>query len=222
MTSNLELVDYLVESGVLKTTRLIETFQKIDRADFAPREYRNEAYEDHPLPIGFGQTISQPWTVAFMLELLAPEAGERVLDVGCGSGYTTALLARAVGERGEVFGVEVMPQLVEFARSNLSKYDPPWAAVFPASDHLGLSEKAPFNKILVSAAARQFPSELLDQLALGGRLVVPVQNSIVKADKSLGGGVRYVEYPTLKLAENLPENSSKMTSFSFSGRMPRV
>src|SRR3989344_1328532 len=95
------LIDPLVLSGVLKSRGIIEAFQRVDRADFVPDEFRDSAYVDEPLPIGYGQTISQPWTVAFMLELLAPEGGESILDIGSGSGWQTALLAYIVSHDHE-------------------------------------------------------------------------------------------------------------------------
>ncbi len=122
MRSNKELVEHLIKRGVLKTPKIIEAFKKIDRKDFVKEEFLEEAYFDTPLPIGFGQTISQPYTVAFMLELLEPKEGDTVLDIGSGSGWTTALLAYIVGNKGKVIGVERIKELVEFGKKNLAKY----------------------------------------------------------------------------------------------------
>jgi protein-L-isoaspartate(D-aspartate) O-methyltransferase len=98
--NNQELVNYLKQSGVLRTPLIIKAFEKIDRKDFVPKEFEDEAYGDYPLSIGLGQTISQPWTVAFMLELLQPQLGEKILDIGSGSGLTTSLLAQSVSQKG--------------------------------------------------------------------------------------------------------------------------
>jgi len=179
-----QLIQNLVKKGVLKTPAIIEAFKKIDRADFLLPRYRAISHSDQPLPIGQGQTNSQPTTVAFMLELLQPQPGDRILDVGSGSGWTTALLAHIVGRQGRVVGVEIVPELVAFGKRNLSKYDMSWADILPTTPGVtGLPQEVPYDKILVSAAATQVPSGLLEQLEIGGRLVIPVMNSIFKIDR---------------------------------------
>ena len=190
-----ELIEKLIADGMLKTERIIAAFRKIDRADFVLDEYKNEAYGDYPLPIGYGQTISQPSTVAFMLELLQPEEGNKILDVGSGSGWTTALLARIVGSRGRVWGLELMPELVEFGRKNLGKYNFPWAEILQAGKKLGLRDVAPLDKILVSASGDEMPQELIDQLKFGGRLVIPIQNSIWRLGKISKTKIDKTEFP---------------------------
>lgn len=175
-----ELVEHLKEAEVLKTESVEKAFRLIDRADFVSAEYKDDSYGDFPLPIGYGQTISQPYTVAFMLELLAPSEGERVLDVGSGSGWTTALLAQIVGERGEVFGIETIPELVLFGSKNLVKYAFEHARIVQAGKEIGLPGKGPFDKILVSAAAEFVPQKLVQQLHIGGVMVIPVQSAICK------------------------------------------
>ena len=122
MIDNQSLINHLINVGVLKTPEIIKAFYKIDRAFFVPKEFHDYAYEDYPLSIGYGATISQPYTVAFMLELLQPKKGEKILDVGSGSSWTTALLAHIVGIKGKIFGVEIVPELIKFAKDNLKKF----------------------------------------------------------------------------------------------------
>ena len=123
MKSKEELLFHLEEAtGVLKSPSLKKAYLQIDRKDFVLPKYEDEAYEDHPLPIGYGQTISQPTTVFFMLELLSAKLGDHILDVGSGSGWTTALLGSIVGKKGGVVGVDIVSELVEYGRNNLKKY----------------------------------------------------------------------------------------------------
>ncbi|MFA5841972.1 MAG: protein-L-isoaspartate(D-aspartate) O-methyltransferase [Candidatus Paceibacterota bacterium] len=178
------LINELKREGTLKNKDVLRAFQTIDRADFVPKEYLSEAYVNSPLPIGHNQTISQPFTVAFMLELLEPKPGEKILDVGAGSGWTTALLASAVGPRGKVFGLEIIPELVAFGQKNIAKYKFNNASIGQAGEKLGLPEEAPYDKILVSAAGRTYPKELISQLKTGGIMVTPIKNSIWKIKKT--------------------------------------
>ena len=122
-----ELIDRLIKQGYLKTPLIIEAFRNIKRQDFVLEKLKDDADINAPLPIGYDQTISQPLTVAFMLELLQPKPGEKILDVGSGSAWQTALLAHCVGSPpvggGKVFGIERIPELVEFGKKNISKYN---------------------------------------------------------------------------------------------------
>ncbi len=178
------MIERMVQGGVLHSPHLIEAFRAIDRAHFVPTALRGSAYDDIPLPIGHGQTISQPSTVAFMLELLQPNTGDRVLDIGSGSGWTTALLAHIVGPQGSVLGLERVPELAAAGTEHLATCDIPWARIEPAGMVLGAPERGPFERILVSAAARTFPSELISQLVEHGVVVVPVRHAILRAERS--------------------------------------
>jgi len=199
-------------SRVLNSGLLEQAFHDVDRKDFVGADYECEAYEDYPLPIGHGQTISQPTTVAFMLELLDPKEGDKVLDVGSGSGWTTALLGRIVGEKGKVVGVERIPKLIALGRENLKKSyskiiesskikgmkTPPVAPVEIRQARkgvIGLPEEGPFDRILVSAAADKLPSDLLDELRAGGTLVIPIGHSIWQVKKLVVGGLETKKYP---------------------------
>ncbi len=194
MTHN-DLVNNLVSRGYLKTPEIVTAFRGVDRKDFVLAEYSDKSYDDYPLPLGEEQTISQPSIVAFMLELLQPQTGDVVLDVGSGSGWTTALLAEIVGEHGFVYGVELVPELVELSRDNLAIYGFDNAEIYQASSRvLGLPDKAPFDKILVSAAGEDVPEDLIKQLKVSGRMVIPVANSIIKVDKLDDGGVQEERY----------------------------
>jgi protein-L-isoaspartate(D-aspartate) O-methyltransferase len=152
-----------------------EAFAATPRVAFLPDHQHRFADDDRALPIGWGQTNSQPTTVRNMLVLLDVRPGLCVLDVGCGSGWTTALLARLVGPTGEVIGVEIVPELVDFGRANLATQDLPQAHIEPAVPGvLGLPDRGPFDRILVSAQARTFPDAFVEQLRVGGVLVVPI------------------------------------------------
>ncbi len=173
-----KLVDTIVQNGTLHSEHIINAFRSIDRADFIPEESKLFAHIDRPIHIGHQQTISQPTTVAFMLELLAPQKGERILDIGSGSCWTTALLAHIVGSEGSVLGIERVEELVEFGKQNLEKYNFKQASVERADMNLGKPKEKPYDKILVSASARSFPNELLSQVKEGGIIVIPVRNAI--------------------------------------------
>ncbi|HMR47982.1 MAG TPA: protein-L-isoaspartate O-methyltransferase [Arachnia sp.] len=159
--------------------RLDAAFEATPRADYLPEKLRDRAGQDRPLPIPRNQTNSQPSTVRDMLWLLDVPPGARVLDVGAGSGWTTALLAQLVGPQGVVIGTELEPELVEFGRANLAKAERPWAEIRQATKgRLGAPADGPFDRILVSAQARTLPEDLVKQLAPGGILVMPVASQM--------------------------------------------
>jgi protein-L-isoaspartate(D-aspartate) O-methyltransferase len=161
-----------------------KAFHKVHRKNFVPKALQSQAEIDAPLPIGFGQTISQPTTVRLMLGWLDAKPGETILDVGFGSGWTTALLSQIVGPKGRVFAVEKIPQLVEFGRDNCDGAGVQNAKFFHAGKEYGLSKYAPYDRILVSASAQKLPAELLTQLKVGGKLVIPVQKDILEIIKT--------------------------------------
>ncbi len=172
------LIDSMIINRVLKSPQIIKAFEEVDRKNFVPDMFQEHAYVDAPLGIGENQTISQPTTVAFMLEHLSPQKGEKILDIGTGSGWTTALICHIVGEEGSVLGVERIDSLVELGKFNLARYcKDSRCKIQKAGDKLGVPGEK-FDKILVSASAKDLPEELIDQLKIGGKLVIPVQNSI--------------------------------------------
>jgi len=151
------------------------------RTRHLPPAQQGYAALDRALPIGLGQTNSQPRTVRNMLSALDVHPGHRVLDVGSGSGWSTVLLARLVGPAGQVIGVELVPELTAWGRANVEAADVPWATIEQAEgDTLGYPASAPFGRILVSAAARTVPPSLVDQLAPDGVMVIPVRGELLK------------------------------------------
>ncbi|MFC7495370.1 MULTISPECIES: protein-L-isoaspartate O-methyltransferase family protein [unclassified Nocardioides] len=164
-----------------------EAFQAVPRAWFLPEQERARASYDGPLPIGSGQTNSQPRTVRAMLRLLDVRAGLRVLDVGSGSGWTTGLLAELVGPEGEVLGLELEPDLVEFGRANLEHGDWPQARIEQATPGLlGDPDGAPYDRILVSAEALELSTALVAQLSDDGRMVAPVNGEMLLVEARPG------------------------------------
>jgi len=182
--TNKTLIASLKDSGAIKTASVERAFRAVDRARFVPEEERTVAYLDTALPIGAGQTISQPTVVAYCLEWLQVRPGDRVLDVGSGSGWTTALLAHLAGPSGSVIGVERVPSLVAFGAKNLATYAFPQAHIEEAKRELGLAKAAPFDRILVSASAEEVPDVLRQQLADGGRMVISVRETICVVERT--------------------------------------
>lgn len=163
--------------------RIERAMKQVHRADFLPPHLRDHAESDRPIAIGHGQTNSQPTTVRRMLEWLDPQPGDHVLDIGSGSGWTTALLANLVGPNGSVVAVERIPALVSMGIDNCDKYNFENVAFHGAGEALGYPTRAPYDRILVSASAKEFPIDLLDQLLPGGRMVVPVKETIQVIDR---------------------------------------
>jgi protein-L-isoaspartate(D-aspartate) O-methyltransferase len=166
-----KMVETQLRARGLRDPRVLAAMGKIPRHLFVAGEYRDSAYEDHPVPIGAGQTVSQPYIVAFMLEALALDGSETVLEVGTGSGYLTALLAELAQQ---VYSVERIEALAKAAKEMLQELGYLNASLIVGDGSLGLAEHAPFDAIVVSAAAPMIPQPLLEQLRDGGRMVIPV------------------------------------------------
>ncbi|MBA3047405.1 protein-L-isoaspartate O-methyltransferase [Patescibacteria group bacterium] len=187
----MSLINELIQSKYLKSPEIIDAFRKIKREDFLLDQDEGMAEVNVPLSIGHGQTISQPLTVAFMLELLRPEKGDKILDIGSGSGWTVALLAQIIGKKGKIYGVERIEELKKFAENNILKYNfinKGIVEIIHGDGYKGLPGYAPFDKIIIAAAAEEIPTALLKQLKVGGRLVIPVgrqyeTQDIVAVDK---------------------------------------
>lgn len=167
----------------------------VDRRGFLPRGQRRAAGDDRPLPIGHEQTCSQPSTVATMLTMLRVPRGGAVLDVGAGSGWTTALLAHLVGAGGEVLGTERVPELVARGGANLARLGMPWARIEAARPGaLGAPRAGGWPRILVSASPDELPGQLVEQLAPSGRMVIPVRHAMLLVERSPDGAVRTTEH----------------------------
>lgn len=172
-TERTALVESLWGRGI-KSENVKKAFLNAKREIFVPEGMQKFAYADDALPIGFGQTISQPTTIAAMLELLCAKEGMKVLEVGSGTGYVSALLSEIVGKKGKVYGIEFLEWLAEASKKNLKKQGCKNVKIFQGDGTKGLPEKAPFDRILVSAACPFVPKPLFDQLAEGGKIVAPV------------------------------------------------
>jgi protein-L-isoaspartate(D-aspartate) O-methyltransferase len=165
------MVDQTIAGRDVTDPAVIEAMRSVPRHAFVPEEYREQAYEDHPLPIGYGQTISQPYIVAVMTQALGLEPGDKVLEIGTGSGYQAAVLA----ELGmEVYSIEIIPELAERAQADLAEQGYAAVNVRSADGYFGWEEHAPFDAVIVTAAPDHLPQPLANQLADGGRLVIPI------------------------------------------------
>lgn len=167
------LVKYALEAEGIQDARVLAAMRKVPRHRFVPEASRAEAYANRPLPIGYGQTISQPYIVAAMTQAALPTKSDRCLEIGTGSGYQAAVLAEVCDA---VFSIEYLPEVAAFGAANLRAlgYVPPRVTLRVGDGFRGWPEAAPFQVIVVTAAPEEVPQPLLEQLAVGGRLVIPV------------------------------------------------
>ena len=203
------LVNDLIKNGYLRTDRIIDAFSEINRAEFLPKDLESEAEANIPLPIGYGQTISQPLTVAIMLELLQPEKGNNILDVGFGSGWTTALLAYIVGEKGKITAIERLKELYDFGEKNISKYNFIKNGIvefYLGDGSKGYPKSAPYDRILVSAMADEIPPKLKEQLKIGGKMVIPIHNDVWYVEKKGENEFYKEEFPGFSFVPLIEKN----------------
>ncbi len=170
----LALLQFWKKSSMIFDERVLEAFASVPREEFLTEEMKPFAYEDRPLTILRGKTISQPTTVLIMTQALDIQPGEKILEVGTGSGYQSAILSRLVGPQGKICSTEILPELVEFARNNLSRLNITNITVEESDGSQGLANHAPFDKIIITAAAKDFPDALIAQLKDGGLIIAPV------------------------------------------------
>lgn len=168
------MVDTQIRARDVRNETVLRAMRRVPRHLFVPDEMRTSAYDDRPLPIGHGQTISQPYIVAYMTEALQLTAAHTVLEIGTGSGYQAAVLGEIVKQ---VYSIEIIPELAETARGALAQAGYRNVEVRSANGYLGWPEHAPFDRIIVTAAPPEMPQALVDQLAVGGIMVVPVGTS---------------------------------------------
>ncbi len=168
------LLDSLMQKDFSK--KIIKAFEKVKRENFVPENVKKYAYEDTALPIGKRQTISQPYTIATMLSLLDLKPGQKVLELGSGCGYVLALISEIIGEKGQIFGVEIIKELAEKSKQNLGDYKN--VKIYNLDGSKGLEEKSPFDGILISAALSVVPKSILNQLKEEGIFVAPIGNRI--------------------------------------------
>lgn len=194
-----ELIQRLTRWGYLKKPEVIKAFREVPRQEFVPENIRDYSYADQPLSIGYGQTISAPSMIAIMMESLDLTPGQRVLEVGSGSGYNAALIANIVGKEGKVVTIERIDKLARFAEANLKKTGYGWVQVVTGDGTCGYEKGAPWDRILVTACAPDVPKPLITQLKTGGKLGAPVGKHYtfqtwVVAEKLGGNKVRIHEH----------------------------
>ena len=176
MIQKTDLMNFWKENFGFRNTEL-SAFRDVRREDFIPKNLINAAYHDVPLPLLRGKTISQPTTVMMMTHALELKPGEKVFEIGTGSGYQAAIIAKIVGQKGKVITTEVVPELVHFAKQNLKKAKIGNVLILEEDGSKGMPSEAPFDKIIITAACKEFPKELLEQLKPEGTIIGPVGNA---------------------------------------------
>jgi protein-L-isoaspartate(D-aspartate) O-methyltransferase len=171
---NEEMIDYLKNSGYLRTPRIIEAFRFVKRRSFVPKELMDQAYGDFPLPTIGDSTISQPSTVAVMVEELSPKIGERILEIGSGSGYNACIMAFCVGKRGKIITLEIDKAVSDFAKSNIQRTGLNNIEVINRDGSDGYRGLSQYNKIVYTAAVQEVPETVFEQLKINGRLLAPI------------------------------------------------
>ncbi len=165
-----QLLQSLKQKGFSR--QILNAFSKVKRENFIPEKIKSHAYEDTALPIGKGQTISQPYTIGMMLSLLGLKKDQKILEIGSGCGYVLALISKIVERQGKIFGIEIVKELAEKSKETLKEYNN--IKIYNRDGSKGLEEKAPFDRIIISAACKEIPKKLTSQLKNNGIIVAPV------------------------------------------------
>jgi len=190
MNSKQDLAEYWIRNGVIKDNRVIKAFMDIKRELFVPEEYKLHAYGDYPVTIPGGQTISQPTTVLLMTEALDIKHGNKVLEVGAGSGYQAAILSKLVENKGKIITTEIISELIDYANANLKKARIKNVKIIHTDGSQGYEKEAPYDRIIVTAACPKIPKPLVDQLKEDGLIVAPVgsrySQQVIKGKKIKG------------------------------------
>ncbi len=174
-----ELITHLKNQGVLKSTNIEAALRRVDRKEFVPPALIEQAYLDKPLPLADGQTISQPTTVVFMLELLSTKPGQKVLDIGAGSGWVSCLLAELVGPQGKVYAYEINEKVAQIGQANIKKFNYPNLFYAQANAAKIWAKYSPYQRVHCAAAFANIPDDLLNQLDISGILVAPTQDNYI-------------------------------------------
>lgn len=184
-----KLISKLKNEGYIKSKNVELAFNKTPRENFVNKKYYNLAYADNPLDIGDGQTISAPHMVAIICERLNLKEGQKILEIGSGSGYHAAVVSNIIGKKGKVFSIERIPSLVNFAKSNLIKSGIENVEIILGDGSMGFLKEAPYDRIYITCAAPSFPPNLVKQLKDPGKIIVPVGNvfCILKSLEKLNG-----------------------------------
>jgi protein-L-isoaspartate(D-aspartate) O-methyltransferase len=178
------LLEYWRTTGIITDDKILKAFEKVPRENFIVQKYRFDAYLDEPLPIGFGQTISQPTTVAVMTSALEPKQSQKILEIGTGSGYQAAILSELIGIKGKVYTLERITELANFAKKNLKAYKN--VSAMHADGTKGYAKAAPYDRIIVTAAASELPKQLFAQLKENAIMVIPIEDHLFKITKING------------------------------------
>lgn len=201
-----QLIKFWKNEKIVKNEKVLEAFKAVPREEFILGGYEHDAYGDYPLPIHAGQTISQPTTVMIMTDALDIKKGQKVLEIGTGSGYQAAILSKLVGEKGKVITTEIIKELADFSKNNIKKLKINNIKILHSDGSEGYAKEAPYDRIIVTAACPKIPQPLIDQLKEGGIIVAPVESvlgqemvkGIKKNGKLITASLGYFSFVPLK------------------------